>query len=416
MTTEKFYQLIHQPSQVDSGHVQQLSEVLDQFPYFQTARLLHAKGLNNSKSFLYNDELKKTAIYAADRKVLYNLINSGAPEIQETVADEIVADEIAVEEIIIEENTPFAEPALEQPAIAEPVLIFDTGNTIDETENDFVETKENVISAEPEAISYNVEETEETISQPEIKPEITEEKKPTLEEILAQRLAEINKRSESVEIKEPIIDSPIENNYALNDNIVEEENVVEEIKNNTEPEIENTIAANFSISLQDTTTEIHSFTGWLHKLTATTDADPAERFGLPTEKLAEDRTKIFLTESSDSEKKTPVSFTEQPFAETEIKISSTPALPIDLIERFIKNEPRIEPGKTKFYSPANVAKNSAIDQSDLVSETLAVIYFNQGNLSKAIQTYEKLCLRYPEKNAFFAARILEIKTGMKNGI
>ena len=51
---------------------------------------------------------------------------------------------------------------------------------------------------------------------------------------------------------------------------------------------------------------------------------------------------------------------------------------------------------------------------DLFSETLADIYFKTKAYDKALNMYEKLCLTYPEKNAYFAARIKEIKEIINN--
>ncbi len=45
---------------------------------------------------------------------------------------------------------------------------------------------------------------------------------------------------------------------------------------------------------------------------------------------------------------------------------------------------------------------------DILSETLAAIYIRQGHKSKAISIFEKLRLKYPEKNAYFARRIREL--------
>ena len=82
---------------------------------------------------------------------------------------------------------------------------------------------------------------------------------------------------------------------------------------------------------------------------------------------------------------------------------------MDLIDKFIKEEPRIERGKTTFYDADDFADRSAAFHEDIVSETLAAIYLKQGRKEKSIAVYQKLCLLYPEKSAFFAAQIQKIK-------
>jgi hypothetical protein len=61
-----------------------------QFPYFQSARALHLKGLYNQESFRYNYELKKTAAYTTDRTILFEFITSdNFTAIQQEKIDEI---------------------------------------------------------------------------------------------------------------------------------------------------------------------------------------------------------------------------------------------------------------------------------------------------------------------------------------
>ena len=65
--------------------------------------------------------------------------------------------------------------------------------------------------------------------------------------------------------------------------------------------------------------------------------------------------------------------------------------------------------KAEFYSASKMAKLSVQEDDDLVTETLASIYADQGNFDKAIKAFEKLQLKYPEKRVYFAGRIKKIQ-------
>ena len=79
-----------------------------------------------------------------------------------------------------------------------------------------------------------------------------------------------------------------------------------------------------------------------------------------------------------------------------------------IVDHFLENEDSIVPKRAEFYSPSKAAKASLEDKENLVTETLARIYENQGNIEKAISTYEKLSLSNPEKSAYFAALIQQL--------
>ncbi|HNQ67697.1 MAG TPA: hypothetical protein PKN32_04915 [Bacteroidales bacterium] len=85
-----------------------------------------------------------------------------------------------------------------------------------------------------------------------------------------------------------------------------------------------------------------------------------------------------------------------------------------LIDKFLESDPRIIPEK-EYLSDGSAANSLILSEDDgLFSETLAKIYASQEHFDKAILTYEKLCLKYPEKSIYFAGQIEKIKELIKN--
>ena len=104
MDTKTYIYLLANPEKISQEHQDKLSDLIEEYPYFQSARALQLKGLKNSNNYLYNDSLKLTAVYTADRNILFEYITSDhfiQNEISELIQQN---DESIIEMEVISEN------------------------------------------------------------------------------------------------------------------------------------------------------------------------------------------------------------------------------------------------------------------------------------------------------------------------
>ena len=92
MNKKTFISLLARPESISQKNLLGLSEIVEKYPFFQTARALHLKSLKKSNSLLYNDALKLTAAYTADRNILFEYITSNF-FIQNEISDTIQKQE-----------------------------------------------------------------------------------------------------------------------------------------------------------------------------------------------------------------------------------------------------------------------------------------------------------------------------------
>lgn len=82
---------------------------------------------------------------------------------------------------------------------------------------------------------------------------------------------------------------------------------------------------------------------------------------------------------------------------------------IAIIDEFIKAQPSIKP-KTESSDGGDLTEVKNGEFADnIISETLAEILIRQGKKEKAIEVYKKLIWKFPQKKAYFAAQIEELK-------
>ena len=139
-------------------------------------------------------------------------------------------------------------------------------------------------------------------------------------------------------------------------------------------------------------------------------AEPVTKQDAPPKPAAKAKQEVVLKPTLATEA-LPSAFTGlSPFAQFVARLSN--AAPVgpnaeDLIDEFLSTNPRISPleKRDKDASEPIVRIESSAQVTGLVTETLARLYADQGHAAKAIQAYEILKLRVPEKSLIFAARI-----------
>ncbi len=104
------YFLEHPNKVVDPLQTKQLEDILEEYPYFQSARALHLKGLKNLNSYKYNKALKITAAYTTDRDVLFDFITS-----KDFLHDDTFNKQVITEEVLKKEEKPLIEDSADKP-------------------------------------------------------------------------------------------------------------------------------------------------------------------------------------------------------------------------------------------------------------------------------------------------------------
>lgn len=456
MNTRQLTQWLQEPETLSREAGAQLEALTRTFPYFQTAHLLYIKTLHNESSFLYNNQLKTTAAYAGNRRVLYELItrkSQPAPkeselQIVHSTPTEINQSLPRSESALVVEN-PVVQPEFpkkrfvnrddeweagmvrqlqllhhwrNQPESESPAL-SNTATPVPEQKQpevpssplppaaDEINTLLYVL-VEPgtwEDGGEQPEQESETGSQSEslswdIRPAAdseTKEQKSILQEstfsipVVPQDPVEQDILLEAINasIRQEVDDrwpspSELQPRQSLPETEVKVETsqppVQDEVKRDDEPII---VQNHSDVNTADTPI---SFSEWLRRQSSSTTENStqvAEQFDGLAQKGEIEQTEIDTNEG----------------------IEHIPSDKQLILDRFIREEPRIQPNKNKFYNPVNMARQSVQENDTFITETLARIYAKQGNFVKAIRTYQKLSLKFPEKSSYFAALIEELK-------
>ena len=87
---------------------------------------------------------------------------------------------------------------------------------------------------------------------------------------------------------------------------------------------------------------------------------------------------------------------------------------IEIIEKFIAEDPRIDikqkAAAESEQKQEDLAEKSLKAPDTFTTETMANLMLKQGKTKKAIDIYQKLSLKFPEKSAYFASQIEKVKS------
>ena len=348
MRKDRFLEWVREPEKLKAENKTDLEQVLQTFPWFQAGHFLYLSLLKSGDSFLFPEKLKSSAIFLPDRKKLFTSLEN--PFLKETFEESKMESESGSESEGMKESERESENQSESKMVSESGSEVESKSEREEKFENEELGKENGAESESESEEENENESEnEELDQDPLKGIIVEEA--FLRELEA--LPEIGIEEPESEVEAPEIE------------VKETESEFEE------PELE--------IEEQDAVVEST-------KEEATTDENP----------------KSFLDWLS----VTPPLEKEEDYSDIEDDYDHEDWDEKEAEARFSKEERE----KQEFFNPVNMARASVKDNEEIASETLAKIYTAQQNYQKAIDTYQKLILKNPEKKTYFAEQIEKLQT------
>lgn len=448
MNPSLFISIIRQPELLNADTLPDVKQVVKSVPYCQIAQILLAMNLKAVDSIQYSNQFKISVAYSGSRLKLKSLIEDekrGITDHRQTAFQQDAPIKVLPEaEPVVNANEmpPVTHADAKTEAeifVKEEILIEDNSEEEFAPKAEIV-TEVTTANEDPTVKDVIANITEKDVTpEPQPQPEHTvykseEDYIKELQRIIATRLSEIaNEEKGGLSVlhvpenneneKELIPESNVqtgqtegagytimtgsETDPAISDRDV---NVVEEVNDKDTPVIEEINDRDVAVVEEVNEKDTVVVEGVNDKDTAVVEeVNNREAVGVEGVKESTEAQpgEFDYTPSYYDIQQQPI-VDEQPDSGDKHDVNRTLLSKQELIDRFIKNEPKITP-KREFFNPVDQAKYSSLDNDAIVSETLAKIQLLQGNIEKAIKIYEKLILINPENSVYFASQIEKLK-------
>ncbi len=376
MDRKEFHKLIEKPHSLDEKQIDALNKIIEDHPYFASARLMKILDLIRKKDPKAHQEIQFSSLYIQDKNSIYDeLLKIDAPQ-SDVPAPDISKGPVGIGlgENKIEKND-FTNEILDE------INIIGKG-VKDTVLESFIETKTTEDKSESPVENKTKEETKET----RISEKQSEEK-----------VVEKTENTTKTEVKEEKTASS-ETKKSLADEVMES---LAQMRKEREERLKKMEA--FETKENSRKSEVKTSSKATQEAVSQEKAPKKSR---KEKKPAPAKTKV---KSSKNESKVSSKDSKKKSEQKEEKKAPESKAKSDqkIIESFINKSPRIKPPKESDtnQSREDLSKPSTKLPSNLVSENLANIFEKQGKISKAIAIYKQLILKYPEKKSYFAQKL-----------